>query len=686
MTNLSEIHRKVKDGGVLAKSRTLNFSIATSAELLNLMQSVDTEVLNGNYILKNDIDMTGYISETIGKDILQAFTGSFDGKGYTISINQTVSSNFGGLFGIIRGSVVNLNVNYLKNSSNDNIKATITGCNIDDVLISGGFVCGNYGAVENCNVVYNGGVNIEGEYCGSFSGFSASLLGSNGQIQNCSVLCNKSISISASNYVGGFCATLEEGEINNCSFNVLGTASFVIDTEVDSNEAAGFCAFLNNSSSINNCSLNIYYATTITSYTNTGSLIGNLSDSSTVNTLVAFFAKEVTINSNTNAGSVGYINTNSTVENVNVSYKSGVNMNGTNIGGLVGYTNGSSISLSNIICSGLVSLGTVDSDYTGGLIGYKNNGSVENCAAIYFNTINFNGSNMAGICSYQRGTFDRTVAVYYTNNWDSIGTTNPFFNNDSGAGAYCFSTSYDSASQVISPEAPEFTTITLNLNSKTVWLNNLISLHHQIQPVNDSANISSILAIDGVSTLAKNNAILISFGNYSGYVMVQSSVIKPLLVKSIPTLPSTIKYMLIEQGIYPPSILPYQFGISSGGLGYIGQPIADLGDSVIGISDTNCNCSVFFNDKQVPVGGKYTASKFSYTVNGVGSSLLQITPIYKTNPASSSDAAAIALLIIGIILLIIAIYIYVKSSSVAWTLFTGLVGLILIIVSIVLFV
>ena len=63
--------------------------------------------LDGYYVLGADINMSGVSHTPIGNAIDGAFTGSFDGKGHTISnlVMNLGETKFVGLFGYLEGTV-----------------------------------------------------------------------------------------------------------------------------------------------------------------------------------------------------------------------------------------------------------------------------------------------------------------------------------------------------------------------------------------------------------------------------------------------------------------------------------------------------------------------------------------------------------------------------------------------------
>lgn len=108
--------------------------------------------LSGKYILMNSIDMAGVDYIILGQSPTSAFTGTFDGNGYTIS-NLTVESDsaYVGMFGYINGGTVkNLTLQDI------NVRGTISTSN-STAYIAGlaGYVTGSTSNIENVNVIGN---------------------------------------------------------------------------------------------------------------------------------------------------------------------------------------------------------------------------------------------------------------------------------------------------------------------------------------------------------------------------------------------------------------------------------------------------------------------------------------------------------------------------------------------------
>ena len=124
--------------------------------------------------LTADIDLGNQVWTPIGNgDNSFAFSGTFDGDGYTISGLNVPDTNAPGLFGYIFGTVQNLIV-----------KGSVTvGENADDGCgEGGGVVCDNNGTVQNCG--FYGSVNDKTGYLaedGAVGGVSSG----SGKVLNC---------------------------------------------------------------------------------------------------------------------------------------------------------------------------------------------------------------------------------------------------------------------------------------------------------------------------------------------------------------------------------------------------------------------------------------------------------------------------------------------------------------------
>ncbi len=111
------------------------------------LQNINLD-LTADYILDNDIDLTGVPWTPIGDYGLAGFVGTFDGQGFTISnltFDDGTNYNFAGLFGVI-GDYPTAN------------PGSVSNLNLDGFVISGGYAvgaCAGYmesGTITNVHV------------------------------------------------------------------------------------------------------------------------------------------------------------------------------------------------------------------------------------------------------------------------------------------------------------------------------------------------------------------------------------------------------------------------------------------------------------------------------------------------------------------------------------------------------
>ena len=163
----------------------------------------DSKYNSANYILTADIELNG--SETnkwtpIGSDKDHAFTGTFDGDGYTISglyINGDASTyGVAGLFGSVGegGTVENLNV-----------EGSVTVSDGDDEFsVVGGVVGSSSGTVSSCN----SSVKVSGGAAGGVVGINR------GTVSNCTNTGN--VTGTTSYFYAGGVVGSNEGTVENC--------------------------------------------------------------------------------------------------------------------------------------------------------------------------------------------------------------------------------------------------------------------------------------------------------------------------------------------------------------------------------------------------------------------------------------------------------------------------------------
>lgn len=229
-------------------------SISTKEQFLAIQQQNPSV----SYIQTANIDLENFEQMTA---IIQNFSGTYDGGGYSITYNATFTSNANntplGLFGEVTGTIKNLNV------VNSSIGAS--GNKTANIGLLCGFLNGSNALISNCNI--NGGgiiaVTFSDEMRARVS--TGSLVGKasgNSKIEYCSSSCD----VAGYGYVGGIVGQLEGSGVYGCSF--MGDVSAThngggfwdwIGGLVGSGRGAyagGIVGFADNSSTINLCYAN----------------------------------------------------------------------------------------------------------------------------------------------------------------------------------------------------------------------------------------------------------------------------------------------------------------------------------------------------------------------------------------------------------------------------------------------
>lgn len=234
---------------LLSISAFAQIEISTRAQFLAMQPG-------GNYIQTANIDLGNFEQNTA---IIQSFSGTYDGRGYSITYNATFTSNANndtplGLFGTVTGTIKNLNVVNSSIGASGNKTANI------------GLLCGYLNEpnalISNCNI--NGGGIIAVTFSDAMGArvSTGSLVGKasgNSKIEYCSSSCN----VAGYGYVGGIVGQLEDSGVYGCSF--MGDVSAThngggiwdwIGGWVGTGRGAyagGIVGFANNSSTIDLC-------------------------------------------------------------------------------------------------------------------------------------------------------------------------------------------------------------------------------------------------------------------------------------------------------------------------------------------------------------------------------------------------------------------------------------------------
>ena len=123
----------------------------------------DSALYGGSYTLNADLDLSSVVEWTPIGNTSNAFTGSFDGGGHTISGLTITAGNYVGLFGYISGATIkDLNLSGVSISATTHAGAlaglaygnnTLTGCSTaGDVATSGNYSGGLLGSCSNKTV------------------------------------------------------------------------------------------------------------------------------------------------------------------------------------------------------------------------------------------------------------------------------------------------------------------------------------------------------------------------------------------------------------------------------------------------------------------------------------------------------------------------------------------------------
>lgn len=221
------------------------------------MQAVNSGHLADDCVLLNDIDasesrtanpISGYPGEyygfvPIGSNDSGAFTGTFDGGGFTISnlyINRgqtaftPVDHEYIGLFGLVSPADETKFIKDLTLKDFEFSGKSITGGLAANV--TGVFSTPNYSTIENCHVrgtITQNGSSVVGGFIGDNINNQAVIFG---KIADCTS--SVSIAASAGARVGGFIARTKASEITNC---VSGGTIILTGAAGGGTYAGGFC-------------------------------------------------------------------------------------------------------------------------------------------------------------------------------------------------------------------------------------------------------------------------------------------------------------------------------------------------------------------------------------------------------------------------------------------------------------
>jgi hypothetical protein len=221
----------------------ISTNINSAVALYALMTTTDTIDLGQTYIQTADIDMTTFASpsESIAHAVgstFYAFSGIYDGGGYTIKIGNVVSE-YTGLFDTLAkpagegGIVKNVNLIY-QNSISNTLTTDIWGGLVGEMA-----VC----SIQNCSVTINASLNIVLNTIDSYIGAICGFMGQNSSITNTRLIINSTVELEGRNgsSVGLICGLNENSSITNCSVT---TASSVFDISLKTGQSSDSIAGL----------------------------------------------------------------------------------------------------------------------------------------------------------------------------------------------------------------------------------------------------------------------------------------------------------------------------------------------------------------------------------------------------------------------------------------------------------
>jgi hypothetical protein len=324
--------------------------IRSSRQFNNLANSSHSAYWAATYSIQQqlDLDFTTYsfsISSLIGTSTSAPFRGTYDGGGYTMTIDSNAKDAKNALFGYNYGKIINLNVTTsgtfsMTNAvlvSTNSTTGSIENCSVTvganfstGVSNSNGavLVSTNAGTIQNCSVVFSANFSILSRYFGPIA------YSNTGTISGCLVTSSNSVTLTgASNtnlgglvytnsgtitysYVrpgidtyasltlkgymtAGFVYTCTGGSITYCSSTATVT---VLSKSTSGRNGAGFVYTVSGSGKLENC----YANCVVTAYT----ACGFAYSISGTNGYIRYCYSMLDVNANTSGGTgVGFIYT-----------------------------------------------------------------------------------------------------------------------------------------------------------------------------------------------------------------------------------------------------------------------------------------------------------------------------------------------------------------------------------------
>ena len=371
--------------------------ISTAQQLQNINSNP-----SACYKLTANIDLKNVDFTPIGNADSGAFSGVFDGNGFTVSNLSVSSGKYAGLFGCNEGLIKNVTLSnvyvcgtrYLGGVVGENTSSgKIVNCKVNSgkIVSDGGLkevyaggICGyNSGVMEgafsnSASVTINS--NSKNSYSGGIIGYTSSTV----NLEDCSnngTIYSRSSSYSYSGGIIGY--SYSTATITNC-YNTGNVSSSSSSSSSDYYSSSG--GIIGNAYSVT--VINCYNTGNVSSshYSSSGGIIGYAYSTATVTN--CYNTGNVTASSNS-GGIIGKANSTATITNC---YNTGNVSSSGYSGGIIGYAY-STVRVTNCYNTGNVSSGS----YSGGIIGYANStATVTNC----YNTGNISSSSSS---SYSGG-------------------------------------------------------------------------------------------------------------------------------------------------------------------------------------------------------------------------------------------------------------------------------------------
>ncbi len=246
-----------EDLGYIYDSNTNTYTVYNADGLMNIAELVNGGKSDINITLDTDIDLTGKNWTPIGTDYDNAYTGTFDGGGHTITgLTVTTNDQYAGLFGYL-GKFGKFGT--VKNVVMDGIQIT---CN--HRLGSAGGVAGFSRAVtiENCSV------------SGSVSGTMRAGGVVGGQIGGSITGCSSSATVKGALNVGGVAGEKNSGATMTACY---ATGNVIIEIDRTENISGGGLVGFNDGISLLSCYAtgNVTSTGSSTGYVHIGGFLGD---------------------------------------------------------------------------------------------------------------------------------------------------------------------------------------------------------------------------------------------------------------------------------------------------------------------------------------------------------------------------------------------------------------------------